>query len=128
QTPDPDPTTPGPDPTTPAEPSDPGTDEPPTEEPSEPPTQEPTDEPSNPGGEDPAPVLQLGDEGPEVVELQKRLLQLNWVYAGEAHGVYDEATRDAVERFQNAYGIEDDPPGVYGAVTRKTLEANTNEP
>ncbi|TDC20701.1 peptidoglycan-binding protein, partial [Streptomyces sp. 8K308] len=112
---------------TPTEPSDPGTDEPPTDEPSEPPTQEPTDEPPDPG-ETPPPVIQLGDEGPEVVELQKRLLQLNWVYAGEAHGVYDEETRDAVERFQSAYGVQDDPPGVYGAATRKTLEANTTQP
>ncbi|TDC58951.1 peptidoglycan-binding domain-containing protein, partial [Streptomyces hainanensis] len=127
---------PDPDPTNPTEPSDPGTGGPPTEDPEDPddpPTGEPPDpddpgDPGGPGEEEPPPVLQMGDSGPEVVKLQQRLLQLNWVYVGEAHGVYDQATKDAVERFQSAYGVQEDSPGVYGAATRKMLEAHTTEP
>ncbi|GAB2931424.1 peptidoglycan-binding domain-containing protein [Streptomyces mayteni] len=125
--PTPDPTTPDPDPATPTEPTDPGTEEPPTEDPEDP-DDPPTGEPTDPGEEEPPPVLQMGDSGPEVVKLQQRLLQLNWVYMGEAHGVYDQATKDAVERFQSAYGVQEDSPGVYGAATRKTLESHTTEP
>jgi peptidoglycan hydrolase-like protein with peptidoglycan-binding domain len=70
-------------------------------------------------------VLREGDQGPEVVELQQRLTQLNWVYEGEADGFYDAETRDAVARFQVAYGVRGDEEGVYGDDTRAALEAAT---
>ncbi|UCM87638.1 peptidoglycan-binding domain-containing protein [Streptomyces marincola] len=124
---------------------------PPDEEPSEPPSAdrpepdpvdpEPTpDAPPAPGPETPAtpeppapseppagagPVLGAGDEGPEVAELQRRLLQLNWLYHGEAHGRYDEQTAAAVARFQVAYGVRGDPEGLYGPQTRRALEQHT---
>lgn len=73
-------------------------------------------------------ALREGDEGPEVVELQQRLLQLHWIYVGEAHGVFDAATREAVARFQVAYGVRGDPEGVYGPHTRRVLERHTELP
>jgi peptidoglycan hydrolase-like protein with peptidoglycan-binding domain len=73
-------------------------------------------------------VLREGDEGPEVVELQKRLTQLNWLYEGRAHGRYDAATREAVATFQVAYGVQGDESGMYGPATRERLEASTAAP
>ena len=108
--PDPTPTEPDPDPE-PTEP-DPG------------PTPTEPDEPDP----DPGESLSEGDEGPAVVELQQRLLQLRWVYNGQAHGRYDTQTREAVARFQNAYGVTGDPAGVYGPNTRAVLEEHTTAP
>ncbi|MGK5531368.1 peptidoglycan-binding protein [Streptomyces sp. URMC 129] len=80
-----------------------------------------------PGAEDP-PVLSEGDRGAEVAELQRRLRQLDWAYAGGLHGRYDDETRQAVARFQRANGVTGDPEGVYGPATRETLESMTIEP
>ncbi|RMI33078.1 peptidoglycan-binding domain-containing protein [Streptomyces triticirhizae] len=85
----------------------------------------PTDPDPTPGPEE---SLSEGDEGPEVVELQQRMLQLRWVYNGQAHGFFDTQTREAVARFQTAYGITGDPPGVYGPATRAVLEEHTTQP
>jgi hypothetical protein len=107
--PEPDPDDPGS--TPPTATGDPSTSAPPTET------------------EGPTPVvLREGDVGREVVELQKRLRQLNWVYMGDAHGRFDSATREAVATFQVAYGIQGDAEGVYGRNTRLTLETATEEP
>lgn len=96
------------------------------------PVPDPTDGPEQPGPtapDSPQPlVLREGDEGPEVAELQQRLLQLRWVYHGDAHGYYDRATRDAVARFQTAYGVHDCMPGVYDLATRRVLQAHTLDP
>ncbi|WP_329116691.1 peptidoglycan-binding domain-containing protein [Streptomyces sp. NBC_01465] len=73
-----------------------------------------------------APVLSRGDSGPEVVELQKRLQQA-WVYQGSTNGRFDNKVEDAVRMYQSWMGIEDDPSGVYGAHTRRVLEASTQE-
>lgn len=97
---------------------------PPTTEPSD-----PTDPPDPTVPPDEGPLeLWEGDQGPEVVELQLRLTQLYWVYWGEAHGSFDAVTRDAVARFQLAYGVQGDPKGVYGPHTRAALELQTQPP
>ncbi|WP_052852168.1 peptidoglycan-binding domain-containing protein [Streptomyces avicenniae] len=118
-------------PESPGPPTGPGDPDPGDPDPGDPDPGDPDPGDPDPGDPDPPttpeepPVLQLGDEGPEVVELQMRLLQLGWVYNGATDGVFDEETRAAVARFQTAYGITDDPEGVYGAASRAVLEANT---
>lgn len=73
------------------------------------------------------PVLRLGDEGPEVTELQLRLKQLN-LYADQVTGVYTRPVQDAVRNYQWARGILSDDLGVYGPATRASLEAETSPP
>ncbi|MEW9518420.1 peptidoglycan-binding domain-containing protein [Streptomyces tubercidicus] len=72
-------------------------------------------------------VLREGAGGPEVVELQGRLRQLA-VYPGPEDGRYDADVREAVSRYQRAYGVAGDPDGVYGAPTRASLESRTQPP
>ncbi|WP_406344746.1 peptidoglycan-binding protein [Streptomyces sp. NBC_00648] len=72
-----------------------------------------------------APVLRRGDDGPEVAELQDRLAQLT-IYNGKADGHFGSKTESAVRTYQSYMGLEDDPPGVYGAETRSALEAQTS--
>lgn len=72
-------------------------------------------------------VLREGAGGPEVVELQGRLRQLA-VYPGPEDGRYEADVRDAVSRYQRAYGVAGDPDGVYGAPTRASLESRTQTP
>jgi hypothetical protein len=81
--------------------------------------------PSESGGR--APVLRLGDKGPEVVELQLRLRQVGF-YDGDADGVYDSAVENAVRGYQLTRVILQDESGVYGAATRDSLESETEEP
>ncbi|MER6145829.1 peptidoglycan-binding domain-containing protein [Streptomyces sparsogenes] len=72
------------------------------------------------------PVLSLGDSGPEVSELQSRLLRIPDVYTGGAvNGRYDRTLASAVARFQLWYGIRGDEDGVYGDATRRDLESRT---
>ena len=57
-------------------------------------------------------LLNIGSEGDEVTRLQERLIELGYL-TGEPSGVYDEATADAVLRYQKANwlfatGIADD--------------------
>ncbi|MFI7399615.1 peptidoglycan-binding protein [Streptomyces sp. NPDC049541] len=73
------------------------------------------------------PVLRRGSEGPEVVELQLRLTQLD-LYTGTPSGHYDQGVEDAVSRYQWARGITEDELGVYGAATRARLESETTQP
>ncbi|MGY0062228.1 peptidoglycan-binding domain-containing protein [Streptomyces sp. LZ34] len=84
---------------------------------------DPTETPTPTG----PPVLEEGDSGSEVVELQKRLGQL-LLYLGSSDGEYDDGVRNAVSSFQNTYGVEGDPKGVYGPNTRRALESRTDEP
>lgn len=73
----------------------------------------------------PAVILEEGDEGDDVRELQHRLLQIQW-YEGKITGVFDEKTRLAVEGFQGKRDIQ-----VTGYVYQETverLEAMTREP
>ncbi|MGW3172061.1 peptidoglycan-binding domain-containing protein [Streptomyces sp. NPDC001153] len=74
-----------------------------------------------------APVLHLGDQGPEVTELQQRLRQLN-LYGDQIDGDFTRPVEDAVRTYQLARGVRGDTLGVYGPATRKSLEAETREP
>ncbi|WP_405651671.1 peptidoglycan-binding protein [Streptomyces sp. NBC_00019] len=86
-------------------------------------TGSPTSSPS-PGE---APVLRLGDRGPEVIELQLRLRQTGFL-SGEADGVYDREVENAVRAYQLTRVVAEDEPGVYGPATRTSLESETSEP
>lgn len=57
--------------------------------------------PSNPA----AAVIQKGDSGEEVTELQKRLILLRYMI-GEPTGDFDDATEAAVKEFQTVNGME----------------------
>lgn len=70
-------------------------------------------------------VLQLGDTGPAVADLQRRLAQV-WAYHGRDTGTFDRRTEDAVTTFQVWYGVHGDPSGVYGPNTRAALERATS--
>ncbi|MFF4958226.1 peptidoglycan-binding domain-containing protein [Streptomyces sp. NPDC001222] len=79
-------------------------------------------------GTDPdgAGTLREGDSGPEVTDLQKRLLRIPDVYKnGSTDGRYDATLAAAVARFQLWYGIRGDETGVYGNDTRRDLESRT---
>jgi hypothetical protein len=72
-------------------------------------------------------ALRRGDRGAEVTELQLRLSQL-FLYDDEADGEFTEEVENALRNYQWSRGIQDDEPGVYGAVTRERLESETKEP
>ncbi|MEU1696788.1 peptidoglycan-binding domain-containing protein, partial [Streptomyces hirsutus] len=70
--------------------------------------------------------LSEGDSGPEVAELQERLLRIPDVYRdGATSGRYDAVLSAAVARFQLWYGVQGDETGVYGDDTRRALESRT---
>ncbi|MFF8861128.1 peptidoglycan-binding protein [Streptomyces sp. NPDC015139] len=72
-------------------------------------------------------TLRGGDTGPEVTDLQERLLHVPDVYrGGSTSGVYDTTLTEAVARFQLWYGISGDETGVYGDDTRRVLESRTD--
>ncbi|MFJ3446363.1 peptidoglycan-binding protein [Streptomyces sp. NPDC086081] len=71
-------------------------------------------------------TLREGAAGPEVAELQARLLRIPDVYRdGSTSGRYDSTLTAAVARFQLWYGIRGDETGVYGDDTRAALESRT---
>ncbi|MEU8465683.1 peptidoglycan-binding domain-containing protein [Streptomyces sp. NPDC029003] len=74
----------------------------------------------------PAPprVLERGSEGPQVLELQARLARIG-LWPHPQRGRYDRTLEDAVADFQADRRIRTDPAGVYGAATRRALEALT---
>ncbi|MGW3210290.1 peptidoglycan-binding domain-containing protein [Streptomyces sp. NPDC001135] len=79
-----------------------------------------TTDPDGPG------TLRQGDTGPEVTDLQQRLLSVPDVYRdGSTSGTYDATLTAAVARFQLWYGISGDETGVYGDDTRRALESRT---
>ncbi|NGN69880.1 peptidoglycan-binding protein, partial [Streptomyces sp. A7024] len=71
------------------------------------------------------PTLRVGDSGPEVVELQKRLLETGTYPLGDTDGNFDEKVRNAVRTYQFTRGIDEDERGVYGPATRRALESET---
>ncbi|MFF3686747.1 peptidoglycan-binding protein [Streptomyces sp. NPDC002187] len=74
----------------------------------------------------PAGALRQGDNGQEVSDLQKRLLQVPNIYdTGETDGYYDIEVQAAVARFQEWYGVRGDETGVYGDSTRRDLMSRT---
>ncbi|MFJ4539600.1 peptidoglycan-binding protein [Streptomyces tibetensis] len=94
----------------------------------------PTPTPTSPAAPPPAPpvdpdgagTLREGASGPEVTELQQRLLRIPDVYRdGSTSGTYDPTLTSAVARFQLWYGIRGDETGVYGNDTRAALESRT---
>ncbi|QZY29478.1 L,D-transpeptidase family protein [Nocardioides coralli] len=92
-------------------------------------TQEPTAEPRQPTVSPatlrPGPVLEPGDRGPQVRELQSRLFQLAW-FPELTSGSYDATTREAVSGFQAKRGLR-----ASGIVDRRTwgrLVAMTEQP
>ncbi|WP_369251590.1 peptidoglycan-binding protein [Streptomyces sp. R41] len=82
--------------------------------------------PSRAADPDGAGTLREGDTGPQVTELQERLLRIPNVYDnGTTSGTYDATLTAAVARFQLWYGIRGDESGVYGNDTRAALESRT---
>ena len=78
---------------------------------------EPAPQPTEPGPTveaEPEPVLERGDQGRKVRELQHRLLQLAWYFTPPT-GTYDKATVKAVRGFQDKRGFE-----VTGEVDERT--------
>lgn len=61
-------------------------------------------------------VLRPGDHGPQVRQLQARLIQIDWLF-GDVSGTYDAATTEALRGFQAKRGIP-----VTGAVDQATLD------
>ncbi|PKT74815.1 peptidoglycan-binding protein [Streptomyces populi] len=85
--------------------------------------------PAGPADPDGAGTLREGDSGPEVTDLQQRLLHVPNVYEnGSTSGTYDATLAAAVARFQLWYGIRGDESGVYGNDTRADLESRTAAP
>lgn len=70
------------------------------------------------------PVLQRGDHGSEVAELQSRLAKL-YLYTGPVNGDYDRRVEDSVRVYQWSRGTTSDGLGVYGPATRASLESET---
>ncbi|MGW7257312.1 peptidoglycan-binding protein [Streptomyces sp. NPDC054834] len=104
-----------------AQPSAPATSATPTKSAGTAPTAAATADPDGAG------TLREGDSGPEVTELEERLLRIPDVYRdGSTSGSYDAELTAAVARFQLWYGISGDETGVYGDDTRRSLESRTS--
>ncbi|MFE2040412.1 peptidoglycan-binding protein [Streptomyces sp. NPDC059477] len=91
-----------------------------------PPPASPDDEPRQ-GDGGTGVVLERGDEGPEVMELQLRLAELN-LFVGRADGRFGRDLESAVSTYQWARGVRAEEWGVYDAATRAALEGETSEP
>lgn len=65
-----------------------------------------------------SPTLQFGDSGPSVQSIQQRLRDLGYLN-GRPTGNFDQATRDAVIRFQEAASLPAD--GIVNATTQEAI-------
>lgn len=83
--------------------------------------EEPVDEPVAPK----PPILEPGDEGPQVRELQARLRQIAW-YAGKVTDTYGPSTTAAVRGFQTKRGLP--TLGYVDKATLKRLHEMTRRP
>ncbi|MGB3694822.1 MAG: peptidoglycan-binding protein [Spirulinaceae cyanobacterium] len=63
-------------------------------------------------------LLQLGDKGEEVKNLQNQLQELGYLET-EPDGEYNLKTKQAVAKFQDGQGLKDD--GVAGGITQKLI-------
>ena len=97
----------------------------PTESPSAAPDASPSVSPTPTEPAPPAAVLQPGDRGVQVRELQYRLYQLAW-WPELTTGTYDPATREAVSGFQGKRGFEE--TGVVDQRTWTRLVEMTEQP
>ncbi|MEW2518219.1 peptidoglycan-binding domain-containing protein [Actinacidiphila alni] len=88
------------------------------------PSASPSDHVASPATAGP-PVLQQGDTGAAVADLQQRLIDV-WVYHGRVDGTFDRGVERAVALFQIWYGVQGDASGVYGPHTRAALEHQTS--
>ena len=70
-------------------------------------------------------TLRLGASGPEVAELQRRLLDAGY-WLGEPDGQFGVLTQQAVIAFQKVHGLGRD--GVYGPLTTQALTAGPADP
>jgi hypothetical protein len=66
-------------------------------------------------------VLQPGDTGPAVTDLQQRLAELG-LYRGPADGVFDREVQQAVVAFQSSYHVSDSADGTPTAGTAPAPE------
>ncbi|WP_078968460.1 MULTISPECIES: peptidoglycan-binding domain-containing protein [unclassified Streptomyces] len=66
-------------------------------------------------------TLSTGDTGPNVTRLQQLLFGQGFTYV-TVNGTYDEATRRGVTQLQKDRGLSGDPDGVYGPVSRASLD------
>ena len=70
--------------------------------------------------------LSVGDTGPEVVDLQRRLKQVGKLDAGAPEdGTYSTRVQEAVLRYQVENRIRGDRWGDYGPATKRSLESRT---
>ena len=60
-------------------------------------------------------IYRLGDEGPEILDIQQRLAELGFVLPVTEHGMYGEDTRAAVRAFQTQRNLHAD--GIVGPDT-----------
>ena len=67
-------------------------------------------------------VLTAGMTGEQVRQVQSRLAELGYLSASFVNGVYDDNTRQAIRRFQQANGLSAD--GAAGSATQSRLYAS----
>ncbi len=69
----------------------------------------------------PDPTLQRGDENERVMQLQQRLMELNYLDIDETTQLFGPATEHAVQLFQRQHGIQQD--GIAGPETLDKINA-----
>ncbi len=83
-------------------------------------TPEPTPSPT------PEPLIQKGAEGEDVMALQKRLMELNYLAIDEPTSYFGHATKEAVKLFQRQHELQQD--GICGTETIAMIYAEDAKP
>ena len=65
-----------------------------------------------------------GDAGPQIAVMQRKLITTGYLAPGSDSGTFDDATREALLKFQGDYGLGAD--GVFGPITNRSLTAAAN--